>query len=87
MPVDVVERNLNAMEAVKLNVLHWHLSEDQGFRIESKQFPLLQEKGSNGLYYTQQQVREVIEYARERGIRVVPSRRAMPHHCVVCGLS
>ncbi len=72
MPVDVVERNLNAMEAVKLNVLHWHLSEDQGFRIESKQFPLLQEKGSNGLYYTQQQVREVIEYARERGIRVVP---------------
>jgi hexosaminidase len=52
--------------------MHWHLSDDQGFRVESKQFPLLHEKGSNGSYYTQAQVREVIEYARERGIRVVP---------------
>jgi hexosaminidase len=72
MPVSVIERNLNGMEAVKLNVFHWHLSDDQGFRVESKRFPLLQEKGSNGLYYTQQQVRDVIAYARERGIRVVP---------------
>jgi hexosaminidase len=71
-PVPVIERNLDGMEAVKLNVFHWHLSEDQGFRVESKQAPLLQEKGSNGNYYTQAQVREVIEYARERGIRVVP---------------
>jgi hexosaminidase len=72
MPVDVIERNLDGMEAVKLNVFHWHLSEDQGFRVESKLFPLLQEDGSNGLYYTQQQVRGVIEYAQDRGIRVVP---------------
>jgi hexosaminidase len=72
MPVPVIERNLDGMEAVKLNVFHWHLSEDQGFRIESKVFPLLQEKGSNGLYYTQQQVKDVIAYARDRGIRVVP---------------
>jgi hexosaminidase len=72
MPLPVIERNLDGMEAVKLNVLHWHLSDDQGFRVESKQFPLLTEKGSNGNYYTQAQVREVIEYARERGIRVVP---------------
>jgi len=72
MPVAVIERNLDGMEAVKLNVFHWHLSEDQGFRVESKQFPLLQEKGSNGNFYTQEQVRDVIEYARERGIRVVP---------------
>ena len=72
MPLPVVERNLDGMEAVKLNVFHWHLSDDQGFRVESKQFPLLQEKGSNGHYYTQEQVREVIEYARVRGIRVVP---------------
>ena len=42
------------------------------FRIESKVFPQLQEKGSNGLYYTQKQIAEVIEYARDRGIRVVP---------------
>ena len=72
MPLPVIKRNLDGMEAVKLNVFHWHLSDDQGFRIESKQFPLLQEKGSNGHYYTQDEVREVIAYARMRGIRVVP---------------
>jgi hexosaminidase len=72
MPLPLIERNLDGMEAVKLNVMHWHLSEDQGFRIESKLFPLLQENGSNGNYYTQEQIREVIDYARERGIRVVP---------------
>ena len=72
MPVEVIERNLDGMEAVKLNVFHWHLSEDQGFRVESKLFPELQAKGSAGLFYTQQQVAEVIGYARDRGIRVVP---------------
>jgi hexosaminidase len=72
LPVAGIERNLDGMEAVKLNVMHWHLSDDQGFRVESKQFPLLQQKGSGGSYYTQQQIREVISYARDRGIRVVP---------------
>jgi len=72
MPIDVIERNLDGMEAVKLNVFHWHLSENQGFRIESKLYPLLQEKGSDGLYYTQTEVKHVIQYARDRGIRVVP---------------
>jgi hexosaminidase len=71
-PMEVLKRNLDAMAAVKLNVLHWHLSEDQGFRIESKKFPKLQQMGSDGLYYTQEQAREVVSYARERGIRVVP---------------
>lgn len=71
-PVDVIERNLDGMEAVKLNVFHWHISDDQGFRLESKVYPLLHEKGSNGLYYTQKQVAEVIQYARDRGIRVIP---------------
>ena len=72
MPLEVVERNLDAMAAVKLNVFHWHLSDDQGFRVESKLFPRLQELGSDGLFYTQDQIREVIAYARDRGIRVVP---------------
>jgi hexosaminidase len=72
MPVDVIHRNLDAMMAVKLNVLHWHLSEDQGFRVESKRYPRLQELGSNGDYYTQDQIREIVEYARDRGIRVIP---------------
>jgi len=71
-PLDVIERNLDGMEAVKMNVFHWHLSEDQGFRAESKIYPLLTGKGSNGLYYTQAQMREIVEYARDRGIRVVP---------------
>jgi hexosaminidase len=60
------------MAAVKLNVLHWHLSEDQGFRVESKRYPRLQQMGSNGDYYTQDQIREIVVYARDRGIRVVP---------------
>ncbi|HWC95622.1 MAG TPA: family 20 glycosylhydrolase [Candidatus Sulfopaludibacter sp.] len=72
MPIEVVKRNLDAMWAVKLNVLHWHLSEDQGFRVESKRYPRLQQLGSNGDYYRQDQVRDVVNYARDRGIRVVP---------------
>jgi hexosaminidase len=71
-PVEVLKRNIDAMAAVKLNVLHWHLTEDQGFRVESKVHPRLHQMGSDGLYYTQDQVREVIAYARERGIRVMP---------------
>lgn len=72
IPMDVIRRNLDGMEAVKLNVFHWHLSDNQGFRIESKRLPKLHELGSDGLYYTQEEIREVIAYARDRGIRVVP---------------
>ena len=72
MPVDVIKRNLDAMAAVKLNVLHWHLSEDQGFRVESTRFPRLHELGSDGWYYAQDQIRDVVAYAADRGIRVVP---------------
>jgi hexosaminidase len=71
-PVEVLKRNLEAMAAVKLNVFHWHLTEDQGFRVESKKFPRLHTLGSDGLFYTQEQVREIVAYARERGIRVMP---------------
>jgi hexosaminidase len=72
IPMDVLKRNIDGMEAVKMNVFHWHLSENQGFRVESKKFPKLHEMGSDGLYYSQEEVRELIEYARDRGIRVVP---------------
>ena len=78
-PVAVIERNLDAMAAVKLNVLHWHLSDDQGFRVESMRFPRLQEAGSDGQYYTQAQIRDIVAYARDRGIRVVPEFD-MPGH-------
>jgi hexosaminidase len=72
MPVEVIKRNLDGMEAVKFNVLHWHLSDDQGFRVESKKLPKLQRLSSDGQYYTQDQIKDVIAYARDRGIRVVP---------------
>jgi hexosaminidase len=71
-PIEVIKRNLDGMAAVKLNVLHLHLTENQGFRVESRKYPKLQEMGSDGLYYTQDQIREIIAYARDRGIRVVP---------------
>lgn len=70
--IEALKRNLDAMAAVKLNVFHWHLTEDQGFRVESKKFPKLHQLGSDGNYYTQDQVKEIIAYARDRGIRVVP---------------
>jgi len=79
MPLEMVRRTLDGMAAVKLNVFHWHLSDDQGFRVESKRYPKLQEDGSDGNYYTQDQVREIIAYARDRGIRVVPEFD-MPGH-------
>jgi hexosaminidase len=72
MPVDMVKRNLDGMAAVKLNVLHWHLVDDQGFRVETLAWPKLHERASDGLYYTRAQIRDVIDYAADRGIRVVP---------------
>jgi hexosaminidase len=71
-PVHVIERNLRGMAAVKMNVLHLHLSDNQGFRIESKVFPELAAQGSDGQYYTQGQIKRIIRYADDRGIIVVP---------------
>ena len=72
MPLPVIQRNIDAMASVKMNVFHWHLSDDQGFRVESKVFPKLQQRGSDGKFYTQAEVRQIIAYAAERGLRVVP---------------
>jgi hexosaminidase len=71
-PKEVIEREIDLMAVVKLNVLHLHLTDDQGFRIESLTHPELQKQGSDGLYFTQVQMREIIGYAADRGIRVVP---------------
>ncbi len=78
-PIDVIKRTLDGMALVKLNVFHWHLSDDQGFRAESKRYPRLTEVGSGGQFYTQEQMRDVVAYARKRGIRVVPEFD-MPGH-------
>jgi hexosaminidase len=80
-PVDVIERNLRGMAAVKLNVLHLHLSDNQGFRIQSKVFPELTELGSDGQYYSQTQIKQIIRYAGDRGIIVVPEFD-LPAHAV-----
>jgi hexosaminidase len=72
MPVGMVKRNLDGMAAVKLNVLHWHLVDDQGFRVECLAWPKLHEQASDGNYYSRAQIRDVIDYAADRGIRVVP---------------
>lgn len=78
-PVWVIERTLDGMAAAKLNVFHWHLSDDQGFRAESKKFPKLTGLASDGQFYTQDEMREVVAYAWARGIRVVPEFD-MPGH-------
>jgi len=77
--MEVLKRNVDGMAAVKMNVLHLHLSDDQGFRLESREFPKLQELGSDGMYYRQNEMRELIGYASDRGIRVVPEFD-MPGH-------
>jgi hexosaminidase len=79
IPLDVLKRNIDGMAAVKMNVLHWHLSDDQGFRVESKKFPKLTQAGSDGQFYTQDEIREFINYAYDRGIRVMPEFD-MPGH-------
>lgn len=76
---EVIRQTFDGMETVKLNVLHWHLADDQGFRVESKVFPRLQSMGSDGQFYTQDEIHNIVAYARDRGIRVMPEFE-MPSH-------
>ncbi len=90
--VDEIKRIVDLMALHKLNVLHWHLNEDQGWRIEIKKYPLLTERGSqrshtnfnhkpHGGYYTQEQVKEIVAYCHDRKIKVIPEFD-IPGHCV-----
>ncbi|RMG25933.1 MAG: hypothetical protein D6730_10000 [Bacteroidetes bacterium] len=79
MPKEVVLRTLDGMAAVKMNVLHLHLTDDQGFRLECRTFPKLHQVGASGQYYSQADMREIIEYAADRGIRILPEFD-MPGH-------
>lgn len=72
IPVEMIKQNIDAMAAVKMNVLHLHLTDDQGFRIESKKFPLLHQLGNDGNYLSREETKEIIQYAKARGIRVIP---------------
>lgn len=69
-PADTVKRLIEQFSLVKLNVLHWHLTDDQGWRIESKRYPLLHQ--TSGVYYTQAEIRDIVAYARTRGMQVIP---------------
>ncbi len=81
---------LDWMALFKMNRLHWHLTDDQGWRIEIKKYPRLTEVGAwrteadgsrYGGFYTQDEIREVVAYAAERHIEVVPEIE-MPGHCM-----
>ena len=75
--VETVKKVIEGISYGNLNVLHWHLTDDHAWRIESKKFPQLHE--SSGQYYTQEQIREIIDFAKERGIEVIPEID-MPGH-------
>lgn len=81
MQKEHVLRLLDCMEVAKLNVLHFHLTNDQGFRMECETFPKLHEEGSEGAYYTKENMAEIIAFAADRGIRVVPEF-CLPGHSV-----
>lgn len=71
-PVDVIKRNIDGLAAMKMNVFHWHLVDDQGWRIEMKKHPKLIDLASDGMYYTQEEIKNIVKYADERGILIVP---------------
>ena len=75
--VSTIKKIIEGIALADMNVFHWHLSDDHGWRIESKKFPMLHEASEK--YYTQEQIREVIDFAKERGIEVVPEID-MPGH-------
>lgn len=75
--VETVKKVIEGISYGNMNVLHWHLSDDHGWRIESKKYPKLHEV--SGAYYTQEEIREVVDYAKERGIEVIPEID-MPGH-------
>ena len=80
LPLAVLEETLDGMALLKLNVLHLHLSDDQGFRFPSTKFPRLAEIGGAGAYYTSAELRALVEYAADRGVRIVPELD-VPGHC------
>jgi hexosaminidase len=71
MSIPTLKRQIDAMELVKLNVLHLHLSDNQGFRIESRLYPKLHE-GSSPDFYSQADIQDLVSYAADRGVRTVP---------------
>lgn len=91
-PVEFVKKYINLLASYKMNTFHWHLTEDQGWRIEIKKYPKLTEVGSKrketmgdstpyGGFYTQEEIKEVVRYAKEHFITIVPEIE-MPGHAL-----
>ncbi len=102
-PVSFVKKFINMMAEYKLNTFHWHLTEDQGWRIEIKKYPELTKSGAwraqtligsaqkddpigydntpHGGFYSQDEIRDVIKYASERHITIIPEIE-LPGHCI-----
>lgn len=106
-PIDDIKKLIAQMSILKLNYFHWHLSNDQGFRIESKRFPKLNEVSSwrrlddgdplaesgrkkagerYGGYYTQSEIKEIVAFAKERGVEVVPEIELPGHTTAILAL-
>lgn len=88
LPVEAVKRQIDLLSAYKINRLHWHLTDDQGWRIEIKKYPQLTQVGAwrteadgtlHGGYYTQEEVRDIVAYARSRAIEIVPELEVPGH--------
>lgn len=88
LPVEAVKKQIDVLSAYKINRIHWHLTDDQGWRIEIKKYPELLKYGANRTesdgsrytgYYTQEEVKDVVEYARQHHIEIVPELE-MPGH-------
>ncbi len=98
--MDFLKRYIDEMALHKVNRFHWHLTEDQGWRLEIKKYPLLTEKGQwrketvigslksgvydgipHGGYYSQEEVRELVKYAAERYVTIIPEIE-MPGHAL-----
>ena len=90
-PKEFIKKYIDLLAMYKLNTFHWHLTEDQGWRIEIKKYPRLTEIGAwrretmddatpHGGFYTQEDIREVVAYAKKRFISVIPEIE-LPGHC------
>jgi hexosaminidase len=80
LSMEFVKRYVDLISQLKLNVLHFHLVDDQGWRLESKRFPRLHQVGGADGYYTQEEIRDLLAYADSRHVTVIPEIE-MPGHC------
>lgn len=89
-PLECVKKYIDVLSKYKINTFHWHLTEDQGWRIEIKKYPKLTEVGAwrretmddgqpHGGFYTQEEIREIVDYAGKRFVTIVPEIE-MPGH-------